>query len=183
MRPIIKESTSKESAKSFRRPISADTSAGILQNYPTAFEPEKPKEQTMKAKKPKNTVATDEVAGPKVMRVKKRNGDLEPVNVNKIINVVLACASNLKEVDPMRVATKVISGLYDGATTKELDKLCIRTASLLIAEDPNYSKLAGRLMIRYIHEEVQNQNIQNFFDSIKAGYKCGTYFKKRAPFC
>ena len=115
--------------------------------------------------------------GPKVMRVKKRNGDLEPVNVNKIINVVLACASHLKEVDPMRVATKVISGLYDGATTKELDKLCIQTASLLIAEDPNYSKLASRLMARYIDEEVQNQNIRNFFESIKTGYKCGLISK------
>ena len=120
---------------------------------------------------------TEEDAGPKVMRVKKRNGDLEPVNVNKIINVVLACSSHLKEVDPMRVATKVISGLYDGATTKELDKLCIQTASLLIAEDPNYSKLASRLMARYIDEEVQNQNIRNFFDSIKVGYKCGLISK------
>lgn len=120
---------------------------------------------------------TKEEAGPKVMRVKKRNGDLEPVNVNKIINVVLACSSHLKEVDPMRVATKVISGLYDGATTKELDKLCIQTASLLIAEDPNYSRLAARLMVRYIDEEVQNQNILNFFDSIKVGYKCGLISK------
>ena len=122
-------------------------------------------------------IETEEETGPKVMRVKKRNGDLEPVNVNKIINVVLACSSHLKEVDPMRVATKVISGLYDGATTKELDKLCIQTASLLIAEDPNYSKLASRLMARYINEEVQNQNIQNFFESIKVGYKCGLISK------
>ena len=121
--------------------------------------------------------AIEEETGPKVMRVKKRNGDLEPVNVNKIINVVLACASHLKEVDPMRVATKVISGLYDGATTKELDKLCIQTASLLIAEDPNYSKLASRLMARYIDEEVHNQNIRNFFESIKVGYKCGLISK------
>ena len=105
--------------------------------------------------------------------MRKRNGSLEPVDVTKIINVVLACASHLKEVDPMRVATKVISGLYDGASTKELDKLCIQTASLLIAEDPNYSQLAARLMIRYINEEVQNQNIRNFFESIKAGWKNG----------
>ncbi len=125
----------------------------------------------------KNKSNMDESVGPKVMRVKKRNGDLEPVDVNKIINVVLACASHLKEVDPMRVATKVISGLYDGATTKELDKLCIQTASLLIVEDPNYSKLASRLMARYIGEEVQNQNIRNFFESIKIGYKLGLISK------
>ena len=131
---------------------------------------------------PNTPLATEEETGPKVMRVKKRNGDLEPVNVNKIINVVLACASHLKEVDPMRVATKVISGLYDGATTKELDKLCIQTASLLIAEDPNYSKLAARLMIRYIDEEVHNQNIRNFFESIKVGYKCGLISKNAYHF-
>ena len=129
-----------------------------------------------------NKTATEEDTGPKVMRVKKRNGDLEPVNVNKIINVVSACASHLKEVDPMRVATKVISGLYDGATTKELDKLCIQTASLLISEDPHYSKLASRLMARYIDEEVQNQNIRNFFDSIKVGYKCGLISKNTHHF-
>ncbi len=173
MRPVNAE----KEKKSLPVPLSADSSSGALQADP-AGGPEK--EHT--AKKAEKTATGDETAGPKVMRVKKRNGDLEPVNVNKIINVVLACASNLKEVDPMRVATKVISGLYDGATTKELDKLCIRTASLLIAEDPNYSKLAGRLMIRYIDEEVQNQNIQNFFDSIKAGYKCGLISKSAHHF-
>ncbi len=125
---------------------------------------------------------TEEDAGPKVMRVRKRNGDLEPVNVNKIINVVLACSSHLKEVDPMRVATKVISGLYDEATTKELDKLCIQTASLLIGEDPNYSKLASRLMARYIDEEVQNQNIRNFFESITVSYREGLIAKSSYQF-
>ena len=112
----------------------------------------------------------NEGAGPKIMRVKKRDQSFEPVNVNKIINVVLACSSGLKEVDPMRVATKVISGLYDGASTKELDRLCIRTASLLISEDPDYSKLSARLLSRYIDEEVHNQGINNFFESIKNEY-------------
>ena len=120
--------------------------------------------------------------GPKIMRVKKRDNSFEPVNVNKIINVVLACSSNLKEVDPMRVATKVISGLYDGATTKELDQLCIQTASLLISEDPDYSKLSARLLSRYIDEEVQNQSINNFFSSIKHGYKKGLIHKDRYDF-
>ena len=41
----------------------------------------------------------------KVMRVKKRDGSFEPVNVNKIINVVLACSTGLPEVDYMKVAT------------------------------------------------------------------------------
>lgn len=126
---------------------------------------------------------TDESpAGPKIMRVKKRDNSYEPVNVNKIINVVLACSSGLNEVDPMRVATKVISGLYDGTSTKELDRLCIRTASLLIAEDPDYSKLSARLLGRYIHEEVENQGINNFFASVKRAYKAGLIHKDKYDF-
>ncbi len=111
--------------------------------------------------------------GPIVMRVRKRDGNLQPVDVNKIVNVVLACSTGLKEVDPMRVAAKVISGLYDGASTKELDQLCIQTAALLIGEEPQYSRLASRLLARYIGEEVTNQNIRNFYDSITMAYKQG----------
>ena len=118
-----------------------------------------------------------ESAGPKVMRVKKRNGDLEPVDVNKIINVVLACASQLKEVDPMRVATRVISGLYDGASHKRVRHPLYPHSLFVNSRRSNYSLLASRLMARYIDEEVQNQGILHFFDSIKAGYKCGLISK------
>ncbi len=120
--------------------------------------------------------------GPIVMRVKKRDGQLEPVNVNKIVNVTLACSSGLKEVDPMRVAAKVISGLYDGASTKELDQLCIQTAALLIGEEPQYSKLASRLLARFIGEEVDNQNIRNFYDSVTVAYECGLISKEKYEF-
>ena len=156
----------KENVKSLNQSRIQQKTSSVPPTKPVETPPSNPPE-VLKNK----AVLSAPESGPKIMRVKKRNGDLEPVNVNKIINVVLACASHLKEVDPMRVAAQVISGLYDGATTKELDKLCIQTASLLISEDPNYSKLASRLMSRYIDEEVQNQNIQNFFESIKTGYK------------
>jgi len=63
------------------------------------------------------------------MRVKKRNGTLEPVDVNKIVNAVAKSAEGLRGVDPMRVATRTISALADGATTRELDELSIRTAA------------------------------------------------------
>ena len=126
--------------------------------------------------------ASEEAQGPKIMRVKKRDNSYEPVNVNKIINVVLACSSGLNEVDPMRVATKVISGLYDGTSTKELDRLCIRTASFLISEDPDYSKLSARLLTRYIHEEVESQGINNFFASVKTAYKAGLINKDKYDF-
>ena len=108
-----------------------------------------------------------------VMRVKKRDGTLEPVDVTKIVERVSRNAQGLNQIDPLRVATKAISGLYDGATTKELDNLCIQTASLLIGEDPEYSRLAARLLSTYVDEEVKSQKIGSFADSIQFGYKNG----------
>src|SRR4051812_18034398 len=124
----------------------------------------------------------DSAEGPIVMRVRKRDGSLNPVDVNKIVNVVLACSPGLKEVDPMRVAAKVISGLYDGASTKELDQLCIQTAALLIGEEPQYSKLASRLLARYIGEEVTNQHIRSFYDSVTVAHKQGIVSKEKFAF-
>jgi ribonucleoside-diphosphate reductase alpha chain len=107
------------------------------------------------------------------MRVKKRDGTLEPVDVTKIVERVNRCGQGLSQIDPLRVATKAISGLYDGATTNELDNLCIQTASLLIGEDPEYSRLAARLLSTYIDEEVKSQKIGSFADSVQMGFKHG----------
>jgi len=116
---------------------------------------------------------TNELSQPHVMRVKKRDGSLEPVDVTKIVERVTGCCYGIPTVDPLRVATKAISGLYDGATTNELDNLCIQTASLLISEDPEYSRLAARLLAIYVDEEVRSQKIQSFADSVTAGYNAG----------
>lgn len=113
-----------------------------------------------------------EIAATK-MRVRKRDGSFEYVDVNKIVNAVNRCAVGLEEVDPMRVAIKSISGLYDGATTCELDDLSIRTAASLIFEEPQYSLLAARLLAAYIHEEVSMQGIHKFSDSIEKGFQFG----------
>lgn len=126
--------------------------------------------------------ANEEDESPMVMRVKKRDGQLVPVDVNKIVNVVLASSTGVKDVDPMRVATKAISGLYDGASTKELDELCIRTAAMLITEEPAYSKLAARLLSRYIAEEVRSEGINDFFDCISVGYEQGLISKEKFEF-
>ncbi len=104
-----------------------------------------------------------------IMRVKKRDGSLEPVDVTKIVERVTRCCQGLTYVDPLRVATKAINGLYDGASTKELDNLCIQTASLLIGEDPEYSRLAARLLSTYIEEEVRSLKIDSFADSVQFG--------------
>jgi ribonucleoside-diphosphate reductase alpha chain len=116
------------------------------------------------------------------MKVKKRNGTLEPVDLNKIVRAVQRCAAGLDAVDPMRVATRTISGLYDGATTQELDELSIQTAASLIAEEPQYSRLAARLLGTFIEKEVQNQDIQSFSQSVRHGFEAGLLSQRTFDF-
>ena len=116
------------------------------------------------------------------MRVRKRDGSLEPVDVTKIVRRVERCSGDLAGVDCMRVATRTISGLCDGATTVELDELAIRTAAALICEEPNYSRLAARLLATYTEEEVRNQRIGSFSQSIAAGRLLGLIGEEAADF-
>ena len=117
--------------------------------------------------------ASDGGAPATTMRVRKRNGSLETADVMKIVRAVERSSDGLGSVDPLRVATRTISGLYDGATTRELDELSIRTAASLIAEEPEYSKLAARLLSVFIDKEVQNQDIHSFSQSVRTGHALG----------
>ena len=110
---------------------------------------------------------------PAAMQIRKRNGGLETADVMKIVRAVERSSGGLGDVDPLRVATRTISGLYDGATTRELDELSIRTAASLIAEEPEYSKLAARLLGVFVDKEVHNQDIQSFSQSVKSGHTLG----------
>ena len=116
------------------------------------------------------------------MQVRKRNGSLEPADVNKIVRAVERCCEGLRSVDPIRIASKTIGGLFNGATTKELDLLSIQTAASLIAEEPEYSRLAARLLDGFITKEVANQDIHSFSQSIAMGKHHGLVSKDLAAF-
>ncbi|HEY0194352.1 MAG TPA: ribonucleoside-diphosphate reductase subunit alpha [Kofleriaceae bacterium] len=107
------------------------------------------------------------------MQVTKRDGSREPVDLNKIVRAVDRSCAGLTDVDALRIATRTISGLYDGATTRELDQLSIQTAAALIVEEPQYGKLAARLLATYIAKEVGNQEIHAFSQSIATGHRLG----------
>lgn len=116
------------------------------------------------------------------MHVKKRNGSLETVDVNKIVRAVQRCSHGLSHVDAIRIASKTIGGLYDGATTRELDAISIDTAASLIAEEPQYSKLAARLLLATIIKEVAGQNLHSFSQSVEYGAQEGVVSPATAEF-
>ncbi len=124
----------------------------------------------------------NEDANATTMQVRKRDGSLEPVDVNKIVRAVARSGQGLDNIDVLKIATKTIGGLYDGATTKELDNLSIQTSALLIAEEPEYSRLAARLLSTYIMKEVENQDIHSFSQSIGSGARNGLISDKVGQF-
>lgn len=127
-------------------------------------------------------ISNDEPLTPTTMRVRKRNGATEMVDVNKIVRAVSRCCSGLREVDAMRVALRTISGLYDGATTRELDMLSIQTAASHIVEEPEYSRLAARLLSTFIDKEVRGQEVHAFSQSISTAHRLGLAGDRLAVF-
>src|SRR3984957_6110426 len=107
------------------------------------------------------------------MQVTKRSGAPEPIDGNKIVRGGPRCGGGIRAGAPMRVALKTIAGLYDGATTRELDELSIPTASSFMAEEPAYSKLAARLLGAFIDKEVQGLSIYSFSQSVRCGFDVG----------
>jgi ribonucleoside-diphosphate reductase alpha chain len=108
------------------------------------------------------------------IRVKKRCGALEAVDALQILLKVASAAEDLPHIDVQLVADKAIRGLYDGVSTSELDELLIQNAAMMISEEPEYSKLAARLLDVFLAKEVYLvRGIESFYDSISAGYRTG----------
>jgi ribonucleoside-diphosphate reductase alpha chain len=105
------------------------------------------------------------------MYVITRSGEKEPVKFDKITERIesLAFELDLTHVDPVKVTQKVIEGIYDGITTKELDQLAAETAAYLSTTHPDYAVLAGRIAVSNLHKETRgcfSENIKQMFQAV-----------------
>ena len=66
-------------------------------------------------------------------------------------------------VDPVRVAMRVIEGLYDGVTTSELDNLAAEIAATMTTTHPDYASLAARISVSNLHKNT----LKSFSDTMK----------------
>jgi ribonucleoside-diphosphate reductase alpha chain len=90
------------------------------------------------------------------MFVLKRDGKKEPVMFDKITARVRKICYGLNPlVDPVKVAMRVIEGLYDGVTTSELDNLASEIAATMTTTHPDYAKLAARISVSNLHKNTK----------------------------
>jgi ribonucleoside-diphosphate reductase alpha chain len=90
------------------------------------------------------------------MDIIKRNGSREPLKLEKISSRIKKLTYGLNErVDPDIVSTKVVSGLYDGVSSTELDQLSAETAASMVTVHPDFGKLAARIAITALYKNVE----------------------------
>jgi len=98
------------------------------------------------------------------MYVYKRDGRREPVRFDKITSRIekLCYGLDLKYVDPIEIAQKVVVGVYSGVTTTELDILAAQTAAYMTTKHPDYSILAARIEISNLQKILLNLSVIPF---------------------
>ncbi len=102
------------------------------------------------------------------MHVIKRDGRKELIMFDKITARVRKLCYGLNAlVDPLKVAMRVIEGLYDGVTTSELDNLAAEIAATMTTTHPDYAKLAARISVSNLHKNTK----KSFSETMKDLYE------------
>lgn len=96
------------------------------------------------------------------MLVVKRDGRLESVKFDKITARIekLCYGLNMEYINPVDIAKKVISGIYDRVTTIALDNLAAEIAASMTSGHPEYAILAARISISNLHK-ITSQSFSN----------------------
>uniref|UniRef100_A0A6C0E0N6 ribonucleoside-diphosphate reductase n=1 Tax=viral metagenome TaxID=1070528 RepID=A0A6C0E0N6_9ZZZZ len=92
------------------------------------------------------------------MKIKKRDNTLEQLSFDKIIYRLRKLSNDqsigvLKTIDPDLIAQRVVSSIYDGITSQELDEEAARIA-IGMTDNPEYAKLASRIVISNLHKST-----------------------------
>ena len=92
------------------------------------------------------------------IQVQKRDGRLEPLDINKIHFVVEEACEGLSGVSSSQIEMNANIQFYDGMTTKDIQNVLVRSANDLISlETPNYQYAAARLLSYDVRKEAHGQ--------------------------
>lgn len=118
-----------------------------------------------------------------VERVEQVENPLERVEqVGQVEDAVARWARDLPDVDPARVVRKTLGGLNEGAGRAEAARLAVQCAAELIGEEPQYSKLAARLLAEVIAAEAAGHGADGYSASIALGHAEGLIGDETAAF-
>lgn len=102
----------------------------------------------------------------------KRNGEREIFSIDKIRKTIefSVLPENARGVDIDGFISQVQREVYDGISTKEIERTLIMVARSMIERDPAYNQLAAQLMLNSLYNEVLHTDaisiVSGDFDSI-----------------
>lgn len=113
------------------------------------------------------------------MRVLKRSGSYEEVSFDKILHRINSLSTSDEfeyplSVDPVIIAQKVCSEIYDGVKTTELDELSSEIAISLYSTNLDFSILAARILVSNLHKNTSD----NFFEKVSLLYNARSNGRK-----
>ncbi|MDG1922968.1 MAG: ribonucleoside-diphosphate reductase subunit alpha [Glaciecola sp.] len=113
----------------------------------------------------------------KQLSVTKRDGEKEPINLDKIHKVITWAAKDLKNVSVSQVEIKAHIQFFDGISTEVIHETLIKSAADLIStESPDYQYLAARLAIFHLRKKAYGQfEPPALFDHVKSMVERGKY--------
>ena len=119
------------------------------------------------------------------INVVKRDGTREPFDANKINLALVAASEGLPDQisKVVQVATELQLTLFDGITSEQLDEAVIHTALQNVKDDPDFDKIAARLLLKNVYKnilgdyetdvELKKLHEQKFPEYIKQGITDG----------
>ena len=128
----------------------------------------------------------------KEINVVKRDGTKEPFDANKINTAILKACEGLPDQisKVVQVATELQLTLFDGITTEQLDEAVIQTVLQNVKDDPDYDKIAARLLLKTVYKqilgdyetagELKKLHAREFPKFVKAAVKEGLLDKRMA---
>ncbi len=111
------------------------------------------------------------------IQVTKRDGRLEPIELDKIHKVIEWAAHGLDNVSVSQVELKSHIQFYEGIKTRDIHETIIKSAADLISEDtPDYQYLAARLAIFHLRKIAYNKfTPPHLYDHVKKLTDAGKY--------
>lgn len=111
------------------------------------------------------------------IQVTKRDGRLEPINLDKIHKVIAWAADGLENVSVSQVELKSHIQFYEGIKTRDIHETIIKSAADLISETtPDYQYLAARLAIFHLRKIAYNRfTPPHLYDHVKTLTDSGKY--------
>ena len=108
------------------------------------------------------------------INVEKRDGSIEPLNLEKIHKMVEEATEGLSGVSASQVEMHSNIQFHDGITTENIQEILIRSASDLISLDnPNYQYVAARLLLFGLRKQVFNKSVWK--DGMPSAYDVALY--------